>query len=118
MLRDVTVVADQYYSVFLNPGATATIESGTYSCTNNSVALFAYYKDNPTKGFVINGGTFLTNGKPFSLHTTDANYIQPTVRGGVFDIDITQNTNNGKVVLEEGYVINQRSDGMWEVTHN
>lgn len=80
--------------------------------------MFGYDKDNPTKGFVINGGTFLTNGKPFSLHSTSANCIQPTVRGGVFDIDITQNTKYGKVILEEGYEINQRADGMWEVTRS
>lgn len=117
VLRDVTSVADKYYSIFCNGAATITIESGTYSCTSNSIALLAYYKDNPAKGLIINGGTFLTNGKPFSLHTVSGNttnYLQPTVRGGIFDVDITTQG----ITLEEGYSIHQISENRWEVTEN
>ena len=113
VLENCNITATKFYAVYGNDETSITINSGTYSCSENSVALLGYYKEgNTADGFVINGGTFLTNGKPFYL--INSTHIAPKVRGGVFDVDITTKG----VTLEEGYTINQRADGMWEVTHN
>ena len=102
-LRNVTVTMPddaKYYTVYGNVYSTITIESGTYTAGNNTTALFGYCLSdsseagvvtpdgkNPTNGFVIKGGTFISKNKP--LYLNNSTHGAPIIQGGSFDKDVT-----------------------------
>lgn len=90
----------KYYSVYGNVYSKITIESGTYTAGSKTTALLGYCVNdsteagkatpdgkNPTNGFVIKGGTFITNNKP--LYHDNSSHVAPVIQGGSFDIDVS-----------------------------
>lgn len=106
ILNDVTVNAHRYYAVWGDANSEITINSGTYSTTSTSTALFGRSKSgNVREGFKIYGGTFITNGKKFCL---DGSYLPPLIYGGTFDCDVSAYTASG-------YEAVKINDTTWEV---
>lgn len=110
VFRNNNITAKKYYAIFANPdNVTVTIESGTYSTTSASTALFAYYKTNPDNGFKIYGGTFKTNGKPLFLG--GSNYKPGIIYGGTFDCDVSS-------YVADGYTCYNNGNSTYTVTRN
>jgi len=102
-LKNVTVTMPddaKYYTVYGNVYSKVTIESGTYTAGAMTTALLGYCLSdpseagvvtqngtNPVDGFVIKGGTFITNGKP--LYLNNSTHGAPVIQGGSFDVDVT-----------------------------
>lgn len=106
VLENVTVDAHKYYAVWGDENSRITINSGTYRTTENSTALFGYTSTgNEVGGFVINGGTFITNGKQFCL---GGSYLPPVIYGGTFDCDVS-------AYVAENYQCVKANDTTWVV---
>lgn len=90
-LRNVTATGQNYYGVWLDYNATATIESGKYS--SNGVAVLGISgtaADGTESELVIRGGDFSFAEGKLSLSESNANYKAPIVEGGTYDFDVTK----------------------------
>ena len=112
----------KYYTVYGNVYSKVTIESGTYTSGANTTALLGYCLSdsseagvvtedgkNPVDGFVIKGGTFITNGKP--LYLKNATHGAPVIQGGSFDIDVSSLIDSSKYQCKPNSVT-----GLYDVT--
>lgn len=100
VLKNLTVNGTNYYAVWLDEGAAATIESGTYNA--GDVAAF-----NAAKGsaLAITGGTVNTNGK--TLMGTSGGTL--SVSGGTFDRAVLPK------YCADGFIPTQNEDGTYGV---
>jgi len=103
-LKNVTVAAHKYYAVWGDINSQITIDSGNYTSSSNSPALLGMVRIyegedvNENGYFIINGGTFNTNGKKLCLDK-EVNgiqqYILPVIYGGTFDLDVSKYVASG-----------------------
>ena len=104
VLKNLNVMGTKYYAVWLDAGAEATIESGTYQTSDNSTALLN--GDPNSYGLAVEGGTFKANGKPL-MGTTGGSLA---ISGGTFDAKVDE-----KYCAEGHLVQTQNADGTYGV---
>ena len=100
VLKNLTVNGSNYYAVWLDENAAATIESGTYNA-GDKVVFNAYKKS----ALTVTGGTINTNGK--GLMGTSGGTL--SVSGGTFDAEVPENC------CATGYVPQDNGDGTFGV---
>jgi len=75
------------------------------------VKMFEGSNVNENGSFIINGGTFNTNGKKLCLDTVKSGvqqYILPVIYGGTFDCDVSK-------YVADGYVCTNNGNGTYTV---
>lgn len=83
VLRDVNVTGTDYYAVWCDENGHVSIESGEFT-TNGNAVLGLMLTDSELN---INGGNFITNGKPLVLL---GSYGTPVISGGQFDTEVNE----------------------------
>lgn len=103
VIRNTTAIGHTYYSVWVDNGANATVESGNYS-TQGSNGLVGVSKDNDFEhALSIVGGTFIANNNIFAVGSP---CIPPEVSGGKFNMDVSKYLIEGyKCELSNEYYI-------------
>lgn len=106
VLRNVDVTGTKYYAVWLDEGAKATIESGSYKSNSNKVLGLA--KGDVGTTLEIKGGSYTYEENEF-LYDNGDDGAKPVITGGQFSTDPTS------YVPAKGYVVTEQSDGTWTV---
>lgn len=100
VLQNVNSTGTNYYSVWIDNGASATIESGNYS-TNATNGLLGVSSDNDLNNpLTLKGGTFNTNNNKLMV---SGERPKPIITGGTFNIDVTE-------YLSQGYLCNKNNN--------
>lgn len=101
-LKNVTTSGRDYYAVWLDEHATATILSGNYSTRGVTVVGITSTKDFNSE-LTIKGGTFQAKKGKLSLSETSTNtqYLPPIISGGIYDYDVTEFVKDGYVCKEQ-----------------
>lgn len=107
ILRNVTATGTSYYSVWIDEGAQASIESGCYK--SNGAAVLGIASGDVGSSLNVIGGNYTYEAGKF-LYDNGTNSAKPVITGGVFSTDPTA------YVPTEGYVVTEQSDGTWNVT--
>ena len=103
VLRNLTATGMDYYAVWLDANAFATVESGVYTAGN--VALFGATEQNGIiSALTVTGGTFNANGKNILADSGG----KLDIYGGTFSADVTEYT-------ADGYVLKDNGDGTFTV---
>lgn len=100
VLKNLTVNGSNYYAVWLDEHAAATIESGTYNAGSNVV--FNAFK---LSSLTVTGGTINTNG--MGLMGTSGGTL--SVSGGTFDAAVPEE------YCADGFIPTQNEDGTYGV---
>lgn len=107
VIKNSNVTGTNYYAIWCDEGGQATIKSGTYK--TNGVAVIGMSAEEYETDLQIEGGTFITNGKPLVLQ---GNYNTPTISGGNFDVEIPAE------YWAEGYELVNYGDGNYGVCNH
>ncbi len=105
VLRNVDVTGTKYYAVWLDEGAKATIDSGSYKSNGNNVLGMAEGDVGTT--LAIKGGSF-TYEENKLLWDNGVDGAKPVVTGGTFSTDPSK-------YVAEGYKATETDGGTWTV---
>lgn len=95
VLKNVTSVGHNYYSVWADEHALITIESGNYSTEGNYV--LGIVKEEETSYIHVNGGTFTTTDGNLVLGSPNK---PPVIYGGTFDTNPSEYVAEGPKIKE------------------
>lgn len=105
VLRNVDVTGTKYYAVWLDEGAKATIDSGSYKSNGNNVLGMA--KGDVGTTLAIKGGSFTYEENKLLLDN-GVDGAKPVVTGGTFSTDPSK-------YVAEGYKATETAGGTWTV---